>query len=73
VNTLAGESGDDKTEGGLSLRAGDLLRKGCDNCLSYGSHNINLGKTENGKLSGFCALHDSYLTTLKFFCKFATK
>ena len=52
VNTLAGESGDDKTEGGLSLRAGELLRKRCDNFLSYGSPNKYLGKTENGKTVG---------------------
>jgi hypothetical protein len=52
VDALAGESCDDKTEGGLSFRAGDLLRKRCDNFLSYGSHNKNLGKTENGKTVG---------------------
>ena len=60
MNTLAGESGDDKTEGGLSLRAGELLGKRCDNFLSYGSHNINTSeKRKTEKLSGFCALHDS--------------
>jgi hypothetical protein len=52
MNPLAGEGSDDETESGLSFRAGELLRKRCDDFLSYGSHDKYLGKTENGKTVG---------------------